>query len=605
MKIITLLLATLMILPAFGQVARNSLKSQFAPFFHGVASGDPLHDRVIIWTRVTPAEVNNDPITVNWRMALDTNMTQIVTSGNFVTNQNLDYTVKVDVVSLNPSTCYYYDFEVGGSFSTIGRTLTADLGNNENVRFAVVSCSNYQYGFFNAYRSIAERNDVNAVLHLGDYIYEYGAGGYSANIDGRDHEPTNEIVTLEDYRLRYSHYRLDVDLQEIHRQYPFICVWDDHESANDAWVGGAENHDPATQGSWNVRKNNSIQAYFEWLPIRETSFANSIYRKIEYGDLVNLFMLDTRLEGRDEQVGVTSSSINDPSRTLLGQDQKNWLKAELLNSTAKWNILGQQVMMAPLLAFGVPVNADQWDGYRAERTELLTYIVDNDISNVVVLTGDIHTSWAMDLPLSGYSASTGANSAGVEFVTTSVTSPGSPLGFGASVIQSFNPHIKWLDLTKRGYIILDINQQRSQAEWYFMDNINTPNNGQSFATAYFVNDTERFIRPASIPSVATLFCFRAPTVGLEDLHSEAVSLFGIYPNPFDDYFILHFGTNTPQNVSVHLYDGTGRMVFSQGNIPVNGGSEYYKIYTESLPSGLYHLQVISGETQTSHKLVKP
>lgn len=588
-----------------GQNARNMLKSQFAPFFHGVASGDPLHDRVIIWTRVTPLEVNNNPISVNWRMALDTTMTNIVTSGTFITNQNLDYTVKVDVQGLNPSTCYYYDFEVAGSYSIVGRTLTADLGNNENVRFGVVSCSNYEYGYFNAYRALAERNDINAVLHLGDYIYEYATGGYSANISGRDHEPAHEIVTLDDYRLRYSHYRLDTDLQEVHRQYPFICVWDDHESANDSWVGGAENHDPATQGAWAARKNNSIQAYFEWLPIRETAFANSIYRKIEYGNLVNLYMLDTRLEGRDEQVGTTSGSLNDPSRTLLGLDQKNWLKAELLNSNAQWNILGQQVMMAPLLAFGIPVNADQWDGYQAERTELLNYIVNNNIPNVVVLTGDIHTSWAMDVPLSGYNASTGANSAAVEFVTTSVTSPGFPLAFGAGLIQSFNPHIKWVDLTKKGYIVLDINQQRTQSEWYFMDDISTPNSGQSSGNIFYVNDGERFVRAGTGASNPANYCFRAPTVGLDEIEGNPMTLFGIYPNPFDDYFILHFGSLSLQNVQVVMYDATGKTVFTQANIPVNGGSEYYKVYTNNLPSGVYHLHVISSEGSVSHKLVKP
>jgi len=182
----------------FAQQARNTLKTQNAPFYHGVASGDPLHDRVIIWTRVTPAEINALPIQGTWRMASDEGMTQIVNSGEFTTTQTVDYTVKIDVTGLTPGTCYYFDFASGGNFSAIGRTRTADLGVNTNVRFAVVSCSNYQHGFFNAYRAIAERNDINAILHLGDYIYEYGAGAYSANIADRVHEPTHEIVSLED-----------------------------------------------------------------------------------------------------------------------------------------------------------------------------------------------------------------------------------------------------------------------------------------------------------------------------------------------------------------------------------------------------------------------
>lgn len=596
----------LLLLPnlLWAQQARNTLKTQFAPFYHGVASGDPLFDRVIIWTRVTPEEVNDMPIQGTWRIASDETMSQIVNSGTYSTNQTKDYTVKIDVTGLAPGSCYYFDFESEGSYSATGRTRTADLGNIANARFAVVSCSNYQHGYFNAYRAIAERNDISAVLHLGDYIYEYGAGAYSANIADRVHEPINEIVSLEDYRLRYSHYRLDSDLQELHRQYPFICVWDDHESANDAWVGGAQNHDPSTQGFWAERKNNSIQAYFEWLPIRETSFANSIYRKIEYGDLLNLYMLDTRLEGRVEQVGVTSSSLNDPSRTLLGLDQKNWLKDELLNSNAQWNILGQQVMMAPLLAFGVPVNADQWDGYQAERTELLNFIVDNNIDNVVVLTGDIHTSWAMDLPLSGYIASTGANSAAVEFVTTSVTSPGFPIGVGVSLIQSFNPHIKWVDLTKKGYLILDVDAQRTQAEWYHMVDITTPNSAESFARAFYVNHGERKVTATTTQSASNSLCPPAPTAEINEANQETLTLFGIYPNPFDTFFILHFGSLKPQNIKVDIIDVAGKTIFTQSNITINDGSAYFKIYTEDLPSGTYLVQISSEEGVKRHWIVR-
>lgn len=599
-------LLVLALLPGLllAQQARNTLRTQFAPFYHGVASGDPLHDRVIIWTRVTPAEVNDLPIEGSWRMASDEAMTQIVNSGTFITNQAKDYTVKIDVTGLSASTCYYFDFQHNSSHSAVGRTRTADLGNNTNARFAVVSCSNYQHGYFNAYRAIAARNDINAVLHLGDYIYEYGAGAYSANIADRVHEPTNEIVSLEDYRLRYSHYRLDTDLQELHRNYPFICVWDDHESANDAYTEGADNHDPATQGAWADRKSNAIQAYFEWLPIRETSFENSIYRKIEYGNLLNLYMLDTRLEGRVAQVGATSGSLNDPNRTLLGLEQKNWLKNELLNSTAQWNILGQQVMMAPLLAFDIPVNTDQWDGYQAERAELLNFFVDSAIQNVVVLTGDIHTSWAMDLPLAGYNASTGANSAAVEFVTTSVTSPGFPIGVGVSLIQSFNAHIKYVDLTKKGYIILDINQQRTQAEWYHMADITTPNSGQSFAKAYYVNNGERKVTLTTTQSPSVALCPLAPTAEIDNLAAETFTLFGIYPNPFDEFFILHLGSLVPQNIQVDIIDAAGKIIFTQNNITINDGSAYFKIYASDLPAGSYLVQISSQDGVKRHWVVK-
>ncbi len=603
MKLLPSLLLLLISTVAVAQKERNVLKTLHAPFYHGVASGDPLHDRVIIWTRVTPEEINSDSIRVNWRIATDTLLNNLVNSGYFYTSQIRDYTVKVDVSGLNPSTCYYYDFEVDGKHSVPGRAITADLGDNENVRFAVVSCSNYEYGYFNAYRAIAERNDVNAVLHLGDYIYEYAAGGYSANIADRTHEPLHEIVTLDDYRLRYSHYRLDTDLQRIHQQYPFICVWDDHESANDAWYDGAENHDAAAQGAWIDRKNNAKKAYFEWLPIRESN-DSSIYRKIEYGDLINLYMLDTRLEGRDEQVGATSSDIDSPTRSLLGETQLAWLKSELLASTAQWNILGQQVMMAPLEAFGTPLNPDQWDGYNYERNHLLNYIISNDIPNVVVLTGDIHTSWANDIPMDGYISSTGTNSGGVEFVATSVTSPGFPIGFGVSLIQSMNSHIKWADLTEKGYIILDVTKDRAQSEWYFMDDVNTPGNSQSFAKAYYVNDQERFLREESIPSFASNFCIPAPVLNLEGNQPEALELFGVYPNPFNSYFILHMGAAEAKQIEVSIMDLSGKVVFQLEAIPVAGGSEYLKIQTEGLASGLYSLILSTPKSQTAHKIVK-
>lgn len=601
---LSLLLLFLVTFSAVSQKERNILKTIHAPFYHGVASGDPLHDRVIIWTRVTPDEINNDSIRVNWRIATDTMIFDVVNSGYFYTKQERDYTVKVDVTGLNPSTCYYYDFEVDGKFSVPGRAITADLGDNENVRFAVVSCSNYEYGYFNVYSALAERNDVNAVLHLGDYIYEYATGGYSANIANRSHEPAHEIVTLDDYRLRYSHYHLDTDLQRIHQQYPFICVWDDHESANDSWLDGAENHDPATQGNWIDRKNNAKKAYFEWLPIRENAIDQSIYRKIEYGDLVNLYMLDTRLEGRAEQVGATSTDLNDTTRSLLGQTQLNWLKSELLGSQAQWNILGQQVMMAPLEAFGTTLNPDQWDGYPVERNDILNYIVSNDIQNVVVLTGDIHTSWANDIPMAGYSSSTGANSGAVEFVTTSVTSPGFPIAFGAGLIQSLNNHIKWAELTKKGYIILDINKDRTQSEWYFMDDINAPNMTNSFAKAYYVNDLERHLRVGSTPSFASNFCIPAPWLNLEEQSNETLELFGVYPNPFNSYFILHMGAAQHQIVTVKMYDLSGREVFQQENVPVAGGSEYLKVHTEGLESGMYSLVITTQTSQMAHKIVK-
>ncbi|PHR47374.1 MAG: hypothetical protein COA32_08110 [Fluviicola sp.] len=593
---------------------RNALKFNEAPFYHGVASGDPMHDRVIIWTRVTPDQANGAPIDVEWRITTDTSMYDVINSGTFTTTEDRDYTVKVDVSGLSPSTCYFYDFKVGDDYSVRGRTRTADLGDNELVRFAVVSCSNYEHGYFNAYKNIANRNDLNAILHLGDYIYEYEANGYSANISGRENTPEHEIISLEDYRLRYSHYRLDQDLKDLHQQYPFICVWDDHESANDAYIDGAENHDEATEGLWTSRKSNAKKSYFEWMPIRENGSDSSIYRKVEYGDLVNLYMLDTRLEGRDEQVGATSSDVNDPSRSLLGQTQLNWLKDELTNSDKQWNILGQQVMISPLEAFGVIMNPDQWDGYAPERGNLLNHVINSDIKNLVVLTGDIHTSWANDIPMNNYDAATGANSAGVEFVATSVTSPGFALGIGTSIIQSFNPHNKFVNLNKHGYIILDINKNRTQSEWYFLDDIETHNTNESLGNAYYVNDNERFLRQSTLTSVGYLNCIRAPELpynidnflNVEENEAEenGTAVFGVYPNPFSTEITIHLGANEATDVSIEVVDISGKKVLTKKNIVIDNPSSYFKLYTSELSKGVYTINIYTNAMVRSYRIVK-
>ena len=439
MKFFTSFLSLTIFISSFSQShsPRKSLNPLLYPFFHGVASGDPISDAVILWTRFTDDTLSNDSVEINWRIATDTSMSNVVNSGNGYAHLNNDWTFKVDASGLSPDTWYYYDFESLGYHSIRGRTKTAPTGDNDSARFAVVSCSNYEHGYFNAYRYLRNRNDFDAVLHLGDYIYEYEAGGYSAGIVDRENEPTNEIISLEDYRLRYSHYRLDDDLRALHQQYPFINVWDDHESANDSYVDGAQNHSPGTEGLWSDRKSNATQAYHEWLPIRSPVPGDlQIYRKINYGDLMTLYMLDTRLQGRSEQGG----SSSDPNRTILGQTQFSWLTNELKSSTSKWNVLGQQVMIAPLEVFGAALNDDQWDGYDYERNRLYDSIINNTVNNIVVLTGDIHTSWVNDIPLSNYDASNCTGSIGVEYVVTSVTSPG--LGFlggiAGSTIELFN-----------------------------------------------------------------------------------------------------------------------------------------------------------------------
>lgn len=483
--------------------SRSSVDPLLKPFYHGVASGDPSSDGIILWTRVTPDSTG--PVNVEWRISEDLSFTSIVQSGIVSTDESADYTVQIEVSGLNSNSWYYYEFETGGQRSVVGRTRTTPVGGIDSLRFALVSCSNYQAGYFTAYNRIAERNDVDAVIHLGDYIYEYETGGYGFDASlGREHDPDTEIISLSDYRLRHNWYKLDPDLRKIHQYYPFITIWDDHEFADNAYKDGAGNHQ-LSEGPWEDRESAAIQAYLEWMPIRrdDPSDSGRVYRSIEYGDLVEFIVLDTRIEGRDLQAAsVFSGILDDTSRHLISSDQMQWLKDRLTNSNARWKVVVNQVMMAPLEAFGVPVNTDQWDGYQADREEIYDHIREDSIRNFVVLTGDIHTSWAMDLPATDfYDPSTGNGSAGVEFVCTSVTSPGFPIGFGTSLIQLFNEHIRYIDLTEHGYQVLDLNHTRTQSDYYFVNSITDPNSLDYLATSYYVINNQKRLRATTDASV--------------------------------------------------------------------------------------------------------
>jgi alkaline phosphatase D len=284
---------------AAGDVSLAPAAAGTGPFLHGVASGDPLPDRVILWTRVTlpqpPIEIR-----VDYTVATDTALRNVVVDGRTVATRGNDYTVKVDVTGLSPDTTYYYRFRIRGAKSPIGRTKTLPVGGVDRLRVGVVSCASLAHGYFNAYRLLAQRADVDVVVHLGDYIYEFGDGEYG---DLRSYEPPHEIRTLVDYRTRHNQYKTDADLRELHRQHPMIAMWDDHEFADDAWTGGAANHDPATEGNWNSRVAGALRAYYEWMPIRQMSAdRRHAYRSFRIGDLVELFMVEERLLGRSEQV---------------------------------------------------------------------------------------------------------------------------------------------------------------------------------------------------------------------------------------------------------------------------------------------------------------
>ncbi|MCH8499781.1 MAG: alkaline phosphatase D family protein [Marinobacter sp.] len=373
---------------------------------------------------------------------------------------------------------------------------------------------------------MAQRRDLDAVLHLGDYIYEYAQGKYNdpALASERPVDPPHEIVTLADYRRRYACYRQDADLQEVHRQHPFICVWDDHEIANDAWMNGAENHSP-DQGDFADRKRAAVKAYYEWMPIRPVRPDNKlrIYRSFQFGQLMSLMMLDTRLIGRDEQVKTTWDA-RERERHLLGDEQQNWLFDELEHSRsrgAQWHLIGQQVMLSPLtlgtlpdtpnwpLGGGIQLNYDQWDGYQTSRRALLNRIDAMGLDNAVILTGDIHSSWAMDVTLDPgnilkYGPLTGRGSLAVEFVTPAVTSPAIPektlADLAAAYIVPANAHLKWVDLFHRGYMVLDITPEHCKADWFHLHTVSQPDDREFFARSYFAATGSNRVRQASTPS---------------------------------------------------------------------------------------------------------
>lgn len=431
-------------------------------FAAGVASGDPLTDRVILWTRVTS---HADEVTVTYEVSESMDFDDIVTSGDFVTDASRDYTVKVDAKGLSAGTTYYYRFLADGVTSMIGRTRTAPQGAVERLRFGVMSCSNYAFGYFHGYRDAAMRADLDAIIHLGDYIYEYGDGEYG---DFRPLDPPHEILTLSDYRRRYAYYRRDPDLQALHQQVPFIAVWDDHELANDAYLTGAENHTEGAEGSFADRKAVAQQVYGEWMPIRGPEDNGRIFRNLQFGDLMQLTMLDTRMWARTAQT-MDPAELGDPERMILGADQLEFLEQSLADSTATWNVVGQQMMVTQLLLFGNVANPDQWDGYPAARQRLYDAIEGSGADNVVVLTGDIHASGVAELvrdPAS-YDPMSADGVLGVELVAPGITSPFiAPSLDVVDIALSQNPPLRWADGANRGYFILDVTPQRVQADYY-------------------------------------------------------------------------------------------------------------------------------------------
>lgn len=503
-------------LGAAGCATTGDVASSKGAFQHGIASGDPTQTSVLIWTRVTP-ELEG-PMSVAWGVARDSGFKDVVKRGTFNTGPERDYTVKVDVQGLEPGQLYYYWFSVGRTSSPGGATRTLPATGVSDYRMAVVSCSNWPFGYFNAYREIARRGaqgKIDAVIHLGDYIYEYSVNGYGSAIGkelGRNHVPEHEIITLADYRQRHAQYKSDPDLQAAHAVAPWFCTWDDHESTNNSYRTGAENHQADTEGDWSVRKAVAVQAYLEWMPVRDPEAGKAreaIWRKFEIGDLATLFLLESRLVGRGEDITYgeiylaadvdrpaivdrIKARINDPNRTMLGFEQEAWLADGLKQSAAagkKWQVLGNQVTMAKVqmpdlqrhltpeqyatvpqgakrsystARWGLEWNPDAWSGFPQAR-ERLYQAAKAANARLVTLTGDTHTAWANEL----HDAS--GQKRGVEFGCTSVTSNGAgdslPLKELNWLMPEANDEVVYYNAFSKGFTVLTLTADQVEAEF--------------------------------------------------------------------------------------------------------------------------------------------
>ncbi|HYD13621.1 MAG TPA: alkaline phosphatase D family protein [Allosphingosinicella sp.] len=484
-------------------------------FTHNVASGEPRARSVMLWTRYLPEAGGSGRL--SWQVSTGPEFGRIVADGVVTASAEHDFCAKAVAGGLEPGRWYYFRFrDARGQLSPAGRTRTLPEGPVQSFRLGLFSCANLGFGWFNAYAHAAARRDLDLIVHAGDYLYEYPVGRYptaAQAVAGRLIDPATEAYRLADYRLRFAAYRADPDLQRLHQYFPMIAMWDDHESANDSWQNGAQNHAPASEGDWTARKAASVRAYREWMPVPDDA-----WESYEIGDLATLFRPETRLTARSRPGYLREVLVNradraaafaafregpwqDPARTMMGPEQEAWLADGLRQSVArgtKWQILAQQVIVGTLAMppeangwhassategfrtfvanavdagrAGLPAGYDSWDGYPAARRRLLRSALDAD-ANLVVLSGDSHNAWAFDLDLDGARA-------GVELAGTSVTSPGNESEFpGASPAQAVratlavNRQLKWANLHQRGYATLHLTPRRASAEWLFMRTI--------------------------------------------------------------------------------------------------------------------------------------
>lgn len=495
-------------------------------FQHGVASGDPQSQSVVIWTRISSTEQDVDVI---WEMAKDSNFETVVRSGTTQAKASADFTVKAVPSELEAGATYFYRFKTMGLTSPTGRTKTTPTGKVDQLGIALASCSNFAFGFFNAYQEIAKDDAIDFVLHTGDYIYEYGGeegwGHETAKAIGRVHDPKHEIISLEDYRKRHAQYKTDAGSLAMHAAHPVICIWDDHESANNPWKDGAQNHTDATEGSWDTRREVSIQAYYEWMPIREPEGDQSreeAWRTYVFGDLASLITMECRHTGRDLQVdylkhfaSITSDEardkfmadvINDPSREMISARMKEVLKTNLGQSVKNgepWRIIGNTSPIARMPVpdvskhgitpdlnkdpagiwtqalfwkgkWNLPFYTDTWDGYPVARENLYELSKEVGANDLLFLTGDSHSFWANNLK------DKSGKSMGIEIGTAGISSPGDFVesGWPTDVAEKLDrifeeelDEVKWTDNLHQGYVRVVLTKTQAVSDFVIVDTV--------------------------------------------------------------------------------------------------------------------------------------
>lgn len=518
-------MSSALLLPVVGKSAVGKNTRAPSVFGHGVASGDPDHESVVIWTRVSAAQ---DAVAVAWELALDAQFSKIVASGISQASDERDYTVKVLVAGLEAGQQYFYRFKVGSEYSEPGRTRTLPRGQIDSLTLAVVSCSNFPFGYFNVYEAIAKDPGVEWVLHLGDYLYEYARdswGAQTGRILGREHVPAGETVSLQDYRARHAQYKSDEQSQKMHAMHPLLVIWDDHESANNPWVGGAQNHQAETEGDWTTRRAASLQAYYEWMPIRDPlpgQSAADYWRYWQFGSLASLITLETRHSGRAQQIELAAHAetlidkesaaafmrdrVGAEGRPMLSGAMESFFQESLCDAQQQgtaWKMVANQIPMArtnnPRIApedvaslqagmkersfarlteiarrgeLNLPLYLDPWDGYPRARESFYAMCRECDTQDLLVLTGDSHSFWCNEL------FSDDGQAMGVELGATGVTSPGDFLEFGrrgaalldARIIAT-NPEIRWTDCQHNGYLRVTVTPDDGRADFIAVDSV--------------------------------------------------------------------------------------------------------------------------------------